>query len=76
MVLKTLPERLATIRRMAALPGSGVRPDQALATAQAFEKLIDETDGGRDGYWPVVKRPHQASWLSELQISSALAKTK
>ena len=47
MVLKTLPERLATIRRMAALPGSGLRPDQALATAQAFEKLIGETDGAR-----------------------------
>ena len=46
MVLKTQPERLATIRRMAALPGSGVRPDQALATAQAFEKLIVETDSG------------------------------
>jgi hypothetical protein len=28
---------------MAALPGSGVRPDQVLATAQAFEKLIHET---------------------------------
>jgi cytochrome c553 len=41
MVLKTQPERLATIRRMAALPGSGVRADQALAIAQAFEKLID-----------------------------------
>jgi hypothetical protein len=47
MVLKTQPERLATIRRMAALPGSGVRPDQALATAQAFEKLIDDSDRGR-----------------------------
>ena len=47
MVLKTLPERIATIRRMAALPGSGVRPDQALAIAQAFEKLIDT--GDRDG---------------------------
>jgi cytochrome c553 len=47
MVLKTVPERLATIRRMVALPGSGLRPDQALATAQAFEKLIVETDGGR-----------------------------
>ena len=47
MVLKTLPERLATIRRMVALPGSGLRPDQALATAQAFEKLID--DGNRGG---------------------------
>ena len=44
MVLKTLPERLATIRRMAALPGSGLRPDQALATAQAFERLIDDSD--------------------------------
>jgi uncharacterized membrane protein len=41
MVLKTQPERLATIRRMAALPGSGVRADQVLAIAQAFEKLID-----------------------------------
>src|SRR5215468_11860396 len=47
MVLKTQPERLATIRRMAALPGSGVRPDQVLAIAQAFEKLIG--DGDRDG---------------------------
>jgi len=44
MVLKTMPERMATIRRMAALPGSGIRPDQALAIAEAFEKLID-TDG-------------------------------
>ncbi|HEY6198931.1 MAG TPA: hypothetical protein VI231_09995 [Candidatus Binatia bacterium] len=41
MVLKTQPERLATVRRMAALPGSGVRPDQALAIAQAFEQLIN-----------------------------------
>jgi cytochrome c553 len=41
MVLKTQPERLATIRRMAALPGSGVRADQVLAIDQAFEKLID-----------------------------------
>jgi cytochrome c553 len=40
MVLKTQPERIATIRRMAALPGSGVRPDQVLAIAQAFEKLM------------------------------------
>jgi len=40
MVLKTQPERLATIRRMAALPGSGVRHDQVLAIAQAFEKLM------------------------------------
>jgi len=45
MVLKTQPERIATIRRMAALPGSGVRADQVLAIAQAFEKLIDE--GGK-----------------------------
>src|SRR5499425_1344392 len=49
MVLKTQPERLATIRRMAALPGSGVRPDQVLAIAQAFEKLIDEPDSGSTG---------------------------
>ena len=40
MVLKTQPERLATIRRMAALPGSGVRTDQIPAVAQAFERLI------------------------------------
>jgi hypothetical protein len=40
MVLKTEPERLATIRRMAALPGSGVRPDQAVAIAKAFETLL------------------------------------
>ena len=40
MVLKTQPERIATIRRMAALPGSGVRPDQVSAIAQAFEKLM------------------------------------
>ena len=53
MVLKTQPERLATIRRMAALPGSGVRADQALAIAQAFEKLInDGTD--RAKYSPPV----------------------
>ena len=41
MVLKTQPERIATIRRMAALPGSGVRADQVLAIAKAFDKLID-----------------------------------
>jgi cytochrome c553 len=46
MVLKTVPERIATIRRMAALPGSGVRADQVLATARAFDKLIHETGGG------------------------------
>jgi cytochrome c553 len=45
MVLKTQPERIATIRRMAALPGSGVRQDQVLAIAQAFDKLVDA--GGR-----------------------------
>jgi len=49
MVLKTQPERIATIRRMAALPGSGVRPDQVLAITQAFEKLIDEPDGSSAG---------------------------
>jgi uncharacterized membrane protein len=42
MVLKTEPERLATIRRMAALPGSGVRPDQAPALARAFEELLSQ----------------------------------
>ena len=52
MVLKTEPERIATIRRMAALPGSGVRADQIQAIAQAFEKLInDGTD--RENYSPV-----------------------
>ena len=42
MVLKTQPERVATIRRMAALPGSGVRPDQVLTLVQAFETLISQ----------------------------------
>jgi uncharacterized membrane protein len=42
MVLKTQPERIATIRRMAALPGSGVRQDQVPALAQAFEELISQ----------------------------------
>ena len=40
MVLKTEPERVATIRRMAALPGSGVRSDQVAAIAQAFDMLV------------------------------------
>lgn len=40
MVLKTQPERVATIRRMAALPGSGVRPDQVAAISRAFETLV------------------------------------
>lgn len=40
MVLKTQPERIATIRRMAALPGSGVRPDQVAAIAQAFQRVM------------------------------------
>jgi hypothetical protein len=60
MVLKTQPERIATIRRMAALPGSGVRADQVLAIAQAFEKLIDT--GGREeaaesSYSQAVQQP-------------------
>src|SRR5262245_52644499 len=42
MLLKTQPERVATIRRMAALPGSGVRPDQVPAIAHAFETLVGE----------------------------------
>jgi hypothetical protein len=29
---------------MAALPGSGVRQDQVLAIAEAFEKLVDGSD--------------------------------
>jgi hypothetical protein len=40
MVLKTQPERIATIRRMAALPGSGVRADQVAAISQAFDTLM------------------------------------
>ena len=40
MVLKTQPERMATIRRMAALPGSGVRPDQVVAISRAFDTLV------------------------------------
>jgi len=40
MVLKTQPERIATIRRMVALPGSGLRQDQVAAIARAFEKLL------------------------------------
>jgi hypothetical protein len=40
MVLKTQPERVATIRRMAALPGSGVRPDQVVAISRAFDTLV------------------------------------
>ena len=48
-------ERLATIRRMAALPGSGVRPDQVLAIAQAFETLMD--DGDRDGAYQNTDEP-------------------
>ena len=39
MALKTQPERIATIRRMSTLPGSGVRPDEVAAIAQAFEKV-------------------------------------
>jgi hypothetical protein len=56
MVLKTQPERIAAIRRMAALPGSGVRQDQVIAIAQAFDKLIgDGTD--KDNYLPPVQPP-------------------
>jgi cytochrome c553 len=54
MVLKTQPERIATIRRMAALPGSGVRHDQVLAIAQAFEKLINDGTGN-DKYSPPLQ---------------------
>jgi cytochrome c553 len=57
MVLKTVPERIATIRRMAALPGSGVRADQVLATAQAFEKIIERDDGDGDRQRPAVQPP-------------------
>jgi hypothetical protein len=44
MALKTQPERIATIRRMAALPGSGIRPDQVNTIAEAFRKLVEDTD--------------------------------
>jgi hypothetical protein len=37
-------ERIATLRRMAALPGAGVRPDQVLAIAHAFEKRMGDSD--------------------------------
>jgi len=42
MVLKTQPEHRATIRRMAPLPGSGMRQDQVPALAQAFEELLSQ----------------------------------
>jgi hypothetical protein len=47
MTLKTQPERIASVRRMAALPGSGVRPDQVLAIAQAFDLLIEDPPPAR-----------------------------
>jgi hypothetical protein len=37
-----MPECIVTIRRKSALPGSGVRPDQVSAIAQAFESLVSE----------------------------------
>ena len=61
MVLKTQPERIATIRRMAALPGSGVRADQVLDIAAAFEKLIDNNprpNTDQNNQVPPVQ-PHQ-----------------
>jgi hypothetical protein len=64
MVLKTQPERLATIRRMAALPGSGVRPDQAAAIAQAFEKLLGDDAGDKtvkNGHAPATQPRRQPS---------------
>jgi uncharacterized membrane protein len=48
MVLKTQPERVATIRRMSALPGSGVRPDQVTAIARAFDALMGLWDASGD----------------------------
>ena len=57
MVLKTPPERVATIRRMAALPGSGVRADQVLATAQAFDKIIERGDTDSDRQRPAAQPP-------------------
>jgi cytochrome c553 len=60
MVLKTQPERIATIRRMAALPGSGVRADQVLAIAQAFDKLINDGTE-KDNNLPPVRPPREAT---------------
>jgi hypothetical protein len=57
MVLKTVPERIATIRRMAALPGSGVRADQVLATAEAFEKVLERGDGEGNRQLPKAPPP-------------------
>lgn len=45
-VQRTVERMQNHIRRMAALPGSGVRADQVLAIAQAFEKLINDGDRG------------------------------
>ena len=45
MVLKTQPERMATDPPHGGAPGSGVRPDQVLAIAQAFDRLIDDSGG-------------------------------
>jgi hypothetical protein len=42
---------------MAALPGSGVRADQVLATAQAFEKIIERDDGDGDRQRPAAQPP-------------------
>ena len=57
MVIKTQPERIATIRRMAALPGSGVRSDQVLAIAQAFEKIIERDDRDGNRQLPTAQPP-------------------
>ena len=52
MVLKTQPERIATIRRMAALPGSGVRADQVFAIELPW--LDEVVRARRPQHLPVV----------------------
>ena len=44
MAIKSSPERMATIRDMAALPGSGIRIDQIPAIASAFDTLLERWD--------------------------------
>jgi mono/diheme cytochrome c family protein len=44
MVLKSRPQRMATIRDMALLPGSGIRIDQIGLIASAFDELIEGAD--------------------------------
>ncbi len=63
MMLKTVAERIATIARA---PRLGVRADQVLATAWAFDKLIHETGGGGAS----------SANLSSYMINSCAAKSR